>query len=166
MTELAQIYLGNIYQDSDLAQLVLTQTCLQVDLSQSDRHKGRIHAHTDNEITVGIIKSRDRLLHSGDVFKTESQNLLVVHLQEQKLLVIDFSAVENEVAPAQLVHLGHVLGNHHHPIALQNGQIYIQLGTEAQNIEKIIRDTQIPGLQIKYETRNSLNKVTFASHSH
>lgn len=166
MTELAQTYLGNIYQDSDLAQLVLTQTCLKVYLTQSDRHKGRIYAHTDTNITVGIIKSRDRLLDSGDVFKTESQKLLLVYLQEQKLLVIDFSALGNDVSSAQLVYLGHVLGNHHYPIALQNGQIYIQLTTEPKIIEKIIRDTQISGLQIKYETRNSLDKVTFSSHSH
>ena len=166
MTEIAQTYLGNIHENQNLAKLVGIETCLEVCLNQSDRSKGRIHAHTDNNITVGIIKSRDRFLHAGDVFRTESQKLLLIHLQQQELLIIDFSDLSDSVSAANLVYLGHVLGNHHYPITIQNNKIYVQITTEPEIIEKIIKDTQIPGLKVEYGVRDAVEDVAFSSHRH
>ena len=90
MTEVAQVYLGNINNNSNLSKLV-KKTCLEVTLNQSDRHKGRIYARANSGMDIGIIKSRDRALQSGDVFKTDSGKLLLIHLQQQKLLVLDLS---------------------------------------------------------------------------
>jgi len=166
MTEIAQTYLGNIHENRHLAELVGIETCLEVCLNQSDRSKGRIHAHTDNNITVGIIKSRDRFLHAGDVFRTESKKLLLIHLQKQELLIIDLSDLPDSFAAKDLVYLGHVLGNHHYPITIQNNKIYVQITTEPEIIEKIIKNTQIPGLKIKYDARDAVEDVAFLSHSH
>ena len=165
MTEIAQTYLGNIDRDCDLAKLIATKTCLKVLLSQGDRHKGRIHACTDHDVAVGIIKSRDRLLESGDVFQTESNRLLLVHVQQQELLVINLSALDKNIALSKLVHLGHVLGNHHHAIAIQENKIYVRV-IRSKAIEKIIDDLQISGLQITYEMQSALADITFTSHNH
>lgn len=166
MAEIAQIYLGNLGQDSNLAKLVSDEVCLEVYLQQSDRPKGRIHAHTNDDIAVGIVKSRDRLLQSGDVFKTESGKLLIARLKEQELLVMDLSALNPNVAPFQLIRLGHVLGNHHYGIAIQNSKVYVQINNEPRIIEQIIKDLNIPGLQVTYETQSSLANLTFTSHHH
>lgn len=166
MTEVAQIYLGNINDNPDLAELVKIETCLEVYLRESDRHKGRIHTHTDSGVAIGIIKSRDRSLNSGDLFKTESGDLLLVHLQEQKLMVISFSGLGINNIPAKLVHLGHILGNHHYPIMVQDDKIYVQLVTEQEIIEKTIKDLNIIGLKISYEMKTAPLENTFLSHSH
>lgn len=166
MTEVAQTYIGNIQDNSDLAELITIETCLEVTLLESDRYKGRIHAHTDSGVAVGIIKSRDRALRSGDIFKTNSDKLLLIHIQEQELLVLDLSAMDLTVSAAELVYLGHVLGNHHYPITMQNNQIYVQLITDKSVVEKLINQLNIPGLQIKYQMQSDNQEFTFSHHSH
>ena len=166
MIEIAQTYLGNINSDRELAQLAAEQTDLKVTLSQSDRHKGRIHARTDSNLAVGIIKSRDRALQSGDLFKSNSGKLILVYLPEPELLVIDFSAVKPEVSLAKLVHLGHVLGNHHYPIMMQNDRIYVQLTTERSILEKLIKELNIADLKLEYQMQPSDRLTNFSAHHH
>ena len=166
MTEIAQIYVGNLKNNNDLSKQLTTATYLEVNLKQSDRAKGRIHARTDSGIAVGIIKSRDRSLQEGDIFKTESGKLVLIHLQVQEVLVLEFSALSTNILPARLVYLGHVLGNHHYPIAIENNKIYVQLVTDKTIIEKTIKDLNISGLKINYEKRSHDKKITFSSHSH
>lgn len=167
MTEVAQTYLGNIHQQPDLADLVDRSNYLEVSLQPSDRTKGRIHAYTAKGVSIGIIKSRDRLIESGDVFQTQSQQLVVVLLPEEELLVLDFSQVAKNVAPVQLVYLGHLLGNHHYPIAIKENRIYVKVVTSSQVLERLLQEIAIPGLKINYQTGvQSEPNITFATHSH
>ncbi|MGL5942049.1 MAG: urease accessory protein UreE [Waterburya sp.] len=164
--EVAQIYLGNINDRPELSELFKQENYLEVYLQPSDRHKGRIHTHTQTGVGIGIIKTRDHPLQSGDVFKTESGIFLLIHLQTEELLVLDFSALEPNIIPTTLVYLGYVLGNQHYPIAIQNNKIYVQLVTEPKVIENIIKNLHIPGLQITYENIAINQEITFYSHHH
>ncbi len=166
MTEIAQIYLGNINHNSDLAKLVKLETCLEVTLEESDRHKGRIHTHTDSNVAIGIIKSRDHSLQSGDLFKTDSGKLVLINLQEQELMVLDLSSLESNISATKLVNLGHVLGNHHCPMIVRGQKIYIQLATDKLILEKLIKDLNIPSLQINYEVYSSTQNIIFEAHNH
>lgn len=165
MTEVAETYLGNVNSNSKLAQSIASD-CLKINLQYSDRHKGRIHAYTDSNLAVGIIKSRDRALQSGDLFRTNSGKLVLIHLQEPELLVINLSTLEPNVAPAKLVHLGHVLGNHHYPIAIQDNQIYVQLIANKTSIEKLVKNLNISGLKINYQLPQGDRQIIFSSHGH
>ena len=164
MTEVAETYLGNVNSNSELA--LITSDCLKINLQFSDRHKGRIHTYTDSNLAVGIIKSRDRALQSGDLFKTNSGKFVLIHLQEPELLVIDLSTLDANVASAKLVHLGHVLGNHHYPIAIEDNQIYVQLITNKTGIEKLLENLNISGLQTSYQLPQGDRQITFSSHGH
>ena len=167
--EIAQTHLGNLTEDASLAQRVKTardrEQCLEVYLSQTDSRKGRIQAQSTSGVTVGIIKSRDWSLRQGDVFVTESGNLLLIHLQEQRLMVLSFTEplVDHAI---QLVHLGHVLGNHHWPIIIRKNKIYLQPVVDTAIIEATIKDFQIPGLQIDYESRSPEKQLDFSHHTH
>ena len=165
MTEVANQYLGNIQENAELSQRLTRENCLEVHLSQSDCVKGRIHAHTDSGVAVGIIKSRDRSLQEGDVFQTESGKLVSIHLQPQKLMVLSFSSSTNTL-PAKLIHLGHVLGNHHWPIIVQKNKIYLQLAVDEAVMEATIADFKIPGLKIDYESRSPSEHLNFDHHTH
>ena len=165
VTEVAQIYLGNINHSSDLAKLIETKSYLELSLSPSDRNKGRIHGYTNYGVAVGIIKDRDRPLRSGDLYQTDSDKLLLIELQLQELLVIDLATIEN-LSPHQLVQLGHVLGNHHYPIAIEGDRILVQLATDKSVIEQLINNLNIPGLKISYQTKSANSKIMFSQHSH
>jgi urease accessory protein len=161
MIEIAQTYLGNLAEDSSLAAkvaLARQQTsCLEVSLSQGDRSKGRIQTHSNSGVAIGIIKSRDWSMRAADVFLTQSDRLVVIHLQEQKALVLSFEQPVTASA-TELVHLGHVLGNHHYPITIVQQKIYLQpganLGVDLAVVEQTIKQLQIPGLTINYEMRS------------
>ncbi|MEL6912026.1 MAG: urease accessory protein UreE [Cyanobacteria bacterium J06643_13] len=166
MTEIAQLYLGNINDNSDLAQTIANKAYLEITLTPSDRQKGRIHAHTNSGIAIGIIKSRDLTLRSGDLWQTDSGRLVLTHVQQQELLVLDFSAVEQNIMPAKLVYLGHVLGNHHYPIKIIDNKVLVQLITDRLILEKLIIEINIKGLKIEYQTSAEDTAIAFFQHSH
>ncbi len=167
MTEIAKTYLGNIQENVALGEKLKAskEICLEVNLSQSDRRKGRIYVQSTAGMAVGIIKSRDWLLREGDVLETEQGKLLLVHLQPQELMVLSFtpSVVNN---PIELIHLGHVLGNHHYPIVVKDNKIYLQLIVDKEIMEKTIRNFAIPGLQIDYEELFEDDRFSFSEHHH
>ncbi len=160
MIELAETYLGNIAENASLSKrmekLSFQEHCLEVYLSQTDSGKGRIHTHSTSGIEVGIVKSRD--WSQGDIFETQQGKLLLVHLQEQKVMVLTFLEPVSDASreavhqrAIDLIHLGHVLGNHHWPIIINDGKLYVELVVDAEVIEATIRHFAIPGLNITYE---------------
>lgn len=169
MTELAHTYIGNWVSNPDLSERVeqarTEGTCLEVYLRQIDSLKGRIHAKSTSGEVVGIIKGRDWSLTEGDVFETERGQLLVVHLEEQKVMVLSFTS-EAKGHEIELVHLGHTIGNHHWPLIVRGNNIYIDLVAGIEVMESVVRSFKIPGLYIKYESRSFDNQLTFDKHSH
>ena len=166
--EIAQTYLGNLTENTSLSQKVTlarqTESYLETYLTQDDRSKGRIQARSTSDIALGIIKSRDWSLRSQDVFQTDSGKLLLIYLQEQKLMVLSF-AEQITASATELVKLGHVLGNQHYPIEIVRGKIYLQAANLAL-AEKTIEELQIPGLAIDYELRSPNKTLNFSSHHH
>jgi urease accessory protein len=92
-------------------------------------------------------------MREADVFRTQSDRLVVIQLQEQELLVLSFEQPITASA-TELVHLGHILGNHHYPITIANQKIYLQPGADLRIVEETIKQLQIPGLIINYEMRS------------
>lgn len=167
MTEIAQTYLGNIQENVTLAEKLegSKELCLEVNLSQSDRGKGRIYTQSTSGMPVGIIKNRDWLLREGDMLETEQGKLLLVHIQTQELMVLSFS--ESVASNAiDLIHLGHVLGNHHYPIMVKDNKIYLQLIVDKERIEATIRNFNIPGLQIDYQEKFEGDRFNFSQTRH
>lgn len=169
VTEVAQSYLGNCLEDPTLnAQVELARVsdaCLDVELAQDDCAKSRIHVKSKPDLEIGIIKERGWSLREGDVFKTERDRLLVIHLESQQLIALSLSDVDSESA-LSLIHLGHTLGNHHCPIFVTKDKIYIQLADNRELIESTIQNFQIPGLKISYETRSTTEHLPFQKHTH
>lgn len=166
---LANIYRGNLTQDADLqkqvAQSRAAGRCLEVELTDSDRQKARIHAVTQCGTAVGIVKKRDWLLTEGDVFATAQKQLIIVHLEASKLMVLSFANEPTGYALA-LIHLGHVLGNHHYPILVAPDRIYIQLTTDHTRLEDTIHRLGIPGLMVSYEMRSPTQLEFINPHNH
>lgn len=169
MKEVAQKYLGNIAEDSTLEQRVKiardTNLYWEVYLQPNDLAKGRILTKTTSGAEIGIIKSRDLVLRSGDIFETAIGNLLLIKLEAEKLMVLSFEQSLNNNYAMDLVSLGHILGNHHYPIKIDNNKIYVRLITDAKVLTKMIEELNIPGLNINFET-NINQEIPYATHSH
>lgn len=169
MTQIASTWLGNYDVDATLAQQIeqerATGSCLEVYLHPDNNSKGRIYTHSTSGVAVGIIKEREVSLNAGDIFQTEQGQLLIVHIEAQKVIVISFTGVVGDRA-LELIHLGHVLGNHHYPILLDAGKIYVELVAPQEVIVATIEQFNIPGLCVSYESRSPDQKLVFSSHSH
>ena len=169
MTEVAQEYLGNTTEDCNLAEQVKiarnTNNYLEVYLQQSELAKGRILAKATSGSEIGIIKSRDLILRSGDVFETTRNNLLLIELESEQLIVLSFEQSLKENYAMDLVSLGHILGNHHYPIKIDKNKIYVNLITDDRVIIKMITELNIPGLKISFETHKN-QEIPHLKHSH
>ena len=169
MKEIAQKYLGNIAEDSTLEQRVKiaqnTNSYLEVYLQKTDLAKGRILTKTTSGQEIGIIKSRDLVLRSGDVLETAISNLLLIKLEAEKLMVLSFEQSLNDNFVMDLVNLGYILGNHHYPIKIEQNKIYVRLITDAKVVVKMITELNIPGLKITFET-NLDREIPNPTHHH
>jgi urease accessory protein len=167
-TELAEDYLGNVSESADVARRVMQAQredgCLEVWIGLGDRAKGRILTQTESGQSVGIVKARNWLLRQGDVFST-AHSLVLVHLQPQAVMALRFAAGVRNGAIA-LVHLGHALGNQHWPVSVQGETLYVELVTDAAQMEstlrKIANSLAIEGLQISFETKSPEDAMDFS----
>lgn len=169
MTEVAEIYLGNIDRNDKLAQQIAkakeANTILEVFLTKSDRAKGRIFTHSTKAIAVGIVKSRDLKLEEGDVFQTTEGNLLLIHLKAETLMVLNLTSAIDSNSLMKLVRLGHLLGNQHYPIKIEGAKIYVPIDTNSKVITTSIKKLNIPNLTISWE-ENLLETEFMASNHH
>jgi urease accessory protein len=169
MTQIASTWLGNYLVDATLARQIEQErgadNCLEVYLHPDNSSKGRIYARSTSGVAVGIIKEREVSLNSGDVFKTEQGQLLIVHIEGQKVIVISFTGVVGDRA-LELIHLGQVLGNHHYPMTIDADKIYIELVAPIEVITATIARFNIPGLCVSYEVRSPGQNLIFSPHHH
>ncbi|MFP4134410.1 MAG: urease accessory protein UreE [Halothece sp.] len=161
----ARHYLGNIHHHPELQAQIQQHNCLEVEIHPEDNRKGRIYTQTRQGEAVGIIKQRSQPLQEGDVFQTDQGHWLLIFLAREPVMVLRWDTN----LPYQLqdfIHLGHVLGNHHYPIHVQDNCIYIKLVTDPKIMETMIYGLEIPGLTISYEEHQA-NTLTFdAPHAH
>lgn len=168
--ELAEKYLGNVSESEALAKQVSQaqqgQRCFEVPICRRDRARGRILTRLPSGQTVGLIKGRDWLLRDGDVLATDQGNLVLICLQPQQLMALRFVPDVRNSAIA-LMHLGHVLGNHHWPITVQGETLYVELVAEANLMESTIRSMAetlgLEGLQVAFEVRSPDEALAFSS---
>jgi urease accessory protein len=162
MTEIVETYLGNCHNDPQLQSRLAEESYLEVYLTPADNRKSRIFCQANAGIELGIIKNRAESLREGDIFATATGRLVFIHLQAQKVMVLSLHAVAANQAQ-KLLHLGHVLGNHHWPILVLGEKIYLDLVVDEQVIEATIKQFQIPGLEVGYEWRSPAEALTFSA---
>jgi urease accessory protein len=170
MIEVAETYLGNIDRDRLLAQKVAQEKkshqLLEVSLTQSDRNKGRIATELSSGVSIGIVKSRNLQIQEGDVFQTNQGNLLLIHLNSETVMVLHFTEAITHNSAMKLVSLGHLLGNHHYPIKIEEHKIYVRLTTESKVIIQMIEKLAIAGLTISWEQVSPLEGLIDREHHH
>ena len=67
-------------------------------------------------------------------------------------MVLSFATSVTNNNALDLVRLGHILGNNHYPLKIQDNKIYVRLVTNPKVLKKNIEQLNITGLEIGYTT--------------
>ncbi|MEM6598309.1 MAG: hypothetical protein AAF635_09080 [Cyanobacteria bacterium P01_C01_bin.69] len=174
----ADQYLGNTHESKEIAlqisQAQAQQLCLEVAIARQDCGKGRIFTQTEAQQPIGIVKERTWRLRDGDVLCAQSGQLVLVSLQKQPVIALQFERKALNV-PVNLMRLGHIVGNHHWPMALKEETLYVEVANNADVIESTLREAakslNIKGLHIVREYKTAEQALDFVAdlsgaHSH
>ncbi|MGD1863895.1 MAG: hypothetical protein ACFB0D_05015 [Phormidesmis sp.] len=166
----ADHYLGNISEDKEIAirlsQAQQQNNCLTVSIERKDCGKGRVFTQTDTGQAVGIVKGRNWRLRDGDVLSTQSEQLVLVNLQKQPVIALQFERKAYNT-PVNLLRLGHIIGNRHWPITLRGETLYVEVAANADVVESAIREAMqtmnIKGLHIVREFKSADQVLDFSA---
>ena len=175
----AEHYLGNLNDSQDVAiqvsQAQQQNQCFSVLIERQDCGKGRIFAQTDAGPAVGIVKDRTWRLRDGDVLETQRHQLVIIGLQKQPVIALQFERKAYN-SPVVLLRLGHVIGNRHWPVTLKGETLYVEVVSDVDIVEATIREAvktmNIQGLHIVREYKTADQALDFSSelsvhpHSH
>ncbi len=113
---------GNVFHDAQLRErfqkIRKTESCELIKISRSELDKTRFRRQTDKGTDVGVILELPKKLHNGDVLWSSQDKFIVIEQLPEK--VISVKTKPNENSQQVLVTLGHIIGNRHRPIQINN----------------------------------------------
>ena len=118
---------GNIFHDKEFAErfekLQKTESCELIKVTRAELDKTRLRRQTDKGTDVGLVLDSESRLHNGDVLLSNPERFIVVEQMPEKVILIKTKKLDANPAEI-LVKLGHIIGNRHRPIQIdENGQI-------------------------------------------
>ena len=126
---------GNIFHDKQLAEkfekLRNTENCELIKVSRSELDKTRLRRQTDKGTDVGLILNSQSRLHNGDVLISNSERLIVIEQMPEKVISIKTKKIEANTEEI-LVKLGHIIGNRHRPIQIEDGRIIFPILSDSE----------------------------------
>ena len=136
--------LGNAYDEKNLSKKIenakQNQTLKRLFLSRSQMEKSRLRTETEDGTEIGLSLEPGTVLHNGDVLEINS-NLIVIHQLPEKIIRVTIN--ENKLSPNLLVQLGHIIGNRHRPISLNDDysvSFPIHDDSEIELFQKLFQD--------------------------
>lgn len=146
---------GNIFHDKKFDSL--KDNFERILVSRAELEKSRIRRKTDRGTDVGILLESGTTLHNGDVLHNDDKIIIVEQIPEK---VISVGLKNNERSIELLVLIGHIIGNRHRPVAIENNTILfpIQADSELEVFQKLFAD-----LADRIEL--SIQEKTFKSHT-
>ena len=169
MIEISEI-LGNIFSDNEWKEkyeiACKTNNIETVKLVRSDLEKTRLRTKSDKNTDFGIVLKSVSRMKNGDVLISNSEKLVVIQQMPEK--VISVKIKENEANFEEiLVILGHIIGNRHRPIQIENEKIIFPILSESELeiFEKLFSDI-INQIEMKIEERVFYPQGNMDVHEH
>ena len=127
--------IGNIFLNEEFGDL---KNYEKLKISRMELEKRILRRKTDNGTDVGLNLDPGVKLHHGDVIKN-GDSIIVIEQQPEKIISIKLGAKNNT---SMLVILGHIIGNRHRPISIQNDEILfpIQADSEIEVFTKLFQN--------------------------
>ncbi len=126
---------GNIFDDQKLESLGNNDAVVEhLLVSRDSLQKNRLRANTEEGTDIGIVLEPGLHLHHGDVLVCDDKTILVEQLAEKVITV----TIKDENADLMVL-AGHIIGNRHRPISVNDGVISfpIQAESEIEVFEKL-----------------------------
>jgi len=149
--------IGNVFYDTEYAEKFKkvrgTANCELIKVSRSELDKTRFRINTDKGTDVGMVLNEISKLHNGDVLLSETERLIVIEQIPEKVISIKTKKTEN--SEKILVSLGHIIGNRHRPIQIENdGKIIFPILSDSEiDVFKKLFSSVIDQIDIKIEER-------------
>ena len=113
--------LGNIYSDISLnkkfEESKINGNLQKLFLSRSEMEKIHLRKETDGGLEIGLTFETGTKLHHGDVLNDET-SLIVINQIPEKIIKVRFKS--DTFSSNLAVIVGHVIGNRHRPIPLND----------------------------------------------
>ena len=112
--------LGNIYNDTLLNKKIeeskVSGNLQKLFLSRSEMEKIHLRKETDDGIEIGLTFEAGTKFHHGDVLDGDKSLILINQIPEKTVNV----RLKNDTSSDLAVIVGHVIGNRHRPISINN----------------------------------------------
>jgi urease accessory protein len=120
--------MGNIFAESG-SQILKGKTFEKLQISRHDLEKNRLRRTTDKGIDIAIILERGTKLQHGDILKHDESFVVIEQIPEK---VITVKTKEKDDTFEVLVLLGHIIGNRHRPISLEDKSVTFPIQAESE----------------------------------
>ncbi|MSV26197.1 MAG: Urease accessory protein [Nitrosarchaeum sp.] len=153
--------IGNIFTQNG-AEGLSGKPFEKLEISRNDLEKNRIRRRTDKGTDVSIILERGSKLNHGDIFRHEN-TFIVIYQSPEKVITVKINEDSFEI----WVLLGHIIGNRHRPISIQNKTMTfpIQADSELEVFEKLLHPI-IEKIELQVEEKIYIPDQRMNVHEH
>ncbi|MBI1828659.1 MAG: urease accessory protein UreE [Thaumarchaeota archaeon] len=134
--------IGNIFDDKKLMtkfkQMESRKRCQRLKISRLELERSRIRKKTDLGTDIGLILDSGTRLHHGDVIVSNLKKFIIIEQLPEKVISIRIRQLKKN--PNGLVILGHIIGNRHKPIVINDDILYfpVQAYSEVEIFKKLL----------------------------
>jgi urease accessory protein len=118
--------IGNIFTENGIM-IVKEKTFEKLQIERNDLERVRLRRTTDKGTDVFIVLERGSKLQHGDILK-QDENFIVIYQIPEKIITVKPKEDSFEL----LVILGHMIGNRHRPISLENRTVAFPIQAESE----------------------------------
>ena len=158
--------LGNIYKDDQLAKKIedskVQGKFRRLLLSRVEMEKTRLRKKTDDGFDIGFVLEPGTKLQHGDIISESDETILIEQLPE-KILTVKFK--DNN--PELLLLVGHIIGNRHRPISINNKTISFPIhdDSEMELFERLFHEV-IDKIDLTVDEQRFISHVGMDIHEH
>lgn len=154
---------GNVYADAAHSRLHGSKGSVPLKLPRPELEECRPRRKTERGADVAIALPHGMTLGNGDVLDAKARGPTVVERLPERTI----AAKPGRAAPPNcLVLTGHVIGNRHRPVRIENGAIYFSAQAELELEAKTIFTSLGEDLDIVMEETVSVPDAGGEAHDH
>ena len=118
--------IGNIFTENG-SQILKEKIFEKLQISRNDLEKNRLRRTTDKGTDFSIVLERGSKLQHGDILN-QGDKIIVVYQIPEKVITVKTKEDSFEL----MVLLGHIIGNRHRPISLENRTVTFPIQAESE----------------------------------
>ena len=117
---------GNIFTENG-SHILKEKVFEKLQISRNDLEKNRLRRTTDKGTDISIVLERGSKLQHGDILN-HGESFIVIYQTPEKVITVKIKEDSFEL----LVLLGHIIGNRHRPISLENRSVTFPIQAESE----------------------------------